>query len=258
MKKLFLFFLLVISVVSLAQVDKVVPPKPAVADGLVHDYTKTLTPEQESYLENKLVTYDNSSSNQIAVVIISSLKGNSVEDVGLEILRKWGVGGQAEADNGIVLLVAKDDRKVRIEVGYGLEGAITDYTASTIIETNIVPNFKSGNFYRGIDEAIDKIIEAAAGRYQAPEGYGKNKRGLKFWQIMLMVFVVWIVLAIISGGKGGGGGYVSRRGYRGWWGGPTWGGGGWSGGGWSGGGGGGGFGGFGGGSGGGGGASGSW
>jgi uncharacterized protein len=146
MKKLFLFLLSFISIAALAQVDKAVPPKPSASAGLVHDFTNTLTPEQESYLEDKLVAYDKSTSNQVAVVIIPSLKGNSVEDVALEILRTWGVGGQAKADNGIVLLVAKDDRKVRIEVGYGLEGAITDYTASSIIETNIVPNFKSGNF----------------------------------------------------------------------------------------------------------------
>lgn len=248
MKRIFPIFLLFISVCATAQVENGIPKKPSLSEGLVHDFTKTLSPEQEVFLENKLQAYDKTTSNQVAVVIISSTNGNSIEDAALGILRSWGVGGQAEKDNGIVLLVAKDDKKIRIEVGYGLEGVITDYTSSSIIENSIVPNFKAGNFYRGIDEAIDKIIEAAEGRYQAPKGYGK-KKGLKTWQIFLLVFGIWILLGIFSGGKKGGGGYVSRRGWMG----PTIGGGGWSGGG-----GGGGFGGFGGGGGGGGGSSGSW
>jgi len=257
MKRSFLLLLLFISVGVYAQTD-VVPKKPSATEGLVLDQTKTLTAEQESALEQKLIAYDKSSSNQIAIVIIPSLNGNSIDDVALEILRGWGVGGQADKDNGIVLLVAKNDRKVRIEVGYGLEGAVTDYTASSIIQNTILPSFKNGDYYRGLTEAIDEIMKAAEGRYTAPEGYGKNG-GIKKWQIILLIIVIWIVLRAI--GRGGrGGGFVSRRGYRNW-GGPIWWGGGGFGGGSGGGGfggGGGGFGGFGGGSGGGGGASGSW
>ena len=256
MKKILCVALLFYSVCVIAQNDDIVPKKPSLAEGLVLDRTKTLTPDQEAALEQKLQDYDKSTSNQIAVVLIPTLDGNSIEDVALEILRTWGVGG-ANNDNGIVLLVSQDDKKVRIEVGYGLEGAVTDYTASSIIDNEIVPNFRNGDYYRGLTQAVDKIIEAAAGRYTAPKGYGKSK-GPGGGQIFVIIILVIILLSIFGRNKGGG--YVSRRGYRGWWG-PTWGGGGWSGGGggggWSGGGGGG-FGGFGGGSGGGGGASGSW
>ena len=259
MKKIPLFLFLLFSVCLNAQKDNVVPKKPATSEGLVLDQTNTLTPEQQAALEQKLIAYDKSTSNQIAIVIIPSLNGNSLEDVSLQILRTWGVGGQADKDNGIVLLVVKNDRKVRIEVGYGLEGAVTDYTASSIIQNTIRPNFKNGDYYRGLTEAVDEIMKAAEGRYTAPEGYGK-KKGLKPWQIFLFVIIIWIILGAIGRGGRGGGGYVSRRGYRNW-GGPIWWGGGGlgsgGGGGWSGGGGGG-FGGFGGGSGGGGGASGSW
>ena len=260
MNRIFLFLLLIVSVGSNAQTD-VVPQKPSLAEGLVLDQTKTLTAEQEAALEQKLIAYDKSTSNQIAIVLIPSLNGNSLEDVALQIGREWGVGGQAEKDNGVVILVAKNDRKVRIEVGYGLEGAVTDYITSSIIQNIIRPNFKEDNYYRGLTEAVDEIIKAAEGRYTAPEGYGKQK-GLKGWQIFLIIIVVWIILGIIGGRGGRGGGFASRRGYRNL-GGPTWWGGGWpggsSGGGWSGGGGGGGgFGGFGGGSFGGGGSSGSW
>jgi len=255
MKRVFLFVSLIFSVCVYAQTD-VVPKKPSLAEGLVLDQTKTLTPEQLVALREKLLAYDKSTSSQIAIVIIPSLKGNSLEDVALQILRTWGVG-QADKDNGVVLLVVKDDRKVRIETGYGMEGAVTDYISSSIIQNTILPNFKNGDYYRGLTEAVDEIMKAAQGRYTAPEGYGKNQ-GIKKWHIILAIIVIWIILGAI--GRGGrGGGFVSRRGYRNW-GGPIWWGGGLgggSGGGWSGGGGGG-FGGFGGGSGGGGGASGSW
>ena len=255
MKRSFLFLSLIFSVCVYAQTD-VVPKKPSLAEGLVLDQTNTLTSEQLVTLREKLLAYDKSTSNQIAVVIIPALKGNSIEDVALEIGRGWGVG-QANNDNGVVILIAKDDRKMRIEVGYGLEGAVTDYVTSSIIQNTLRPNFREDNYYRGLTEAVDEIIKAAEGRYTAPEGYGK-KVGIKKWHIILGIIVIWIILGAIGrGGKGGG--VVSRRGYN-TWGGPIWwGGGGHSsgGGGWSGGGGGG-FGGFGGGSFGGGGSSGSW
>jgi uncharacterized protein len=256
MKRSFLFLFLIFSVCVNAQTD-VVPKKPSLAEGLVLDQTNTLTSEQLVSLREKLLAYDKSTSNQIAIVIIPALKGNSIEDVALEIGRGWGVG-QANNDNGVVILIAKDDRKMRIEVGTGLEGAVTDYISSSIIQNTLRPNFKENNYYRGLTEAVDEIIKAAEGRYTAPEGYGK-KSGIKKWHIILLIIVIWIILGAI--GRGGrGGGLVSRRGYRNW-GGPIWWGGGGlsggSGGGWSGGGGGG-FGGFGGGSFGGGGSSGSW
>lgn len=258
MKRILLFTGLLISLFAHAQIEKVTPKKPD-PQRLVNDYTNTLSADQLGALENKLVAYDDSTSNQIAVVIIKSAGDYGVEDVALKILRDWGVGGQK--NNGVVLLVAKDDHKVRIETGYGLEGAIPDITAKSIIENEIVPNFRKDNYYRGIDEATDAIIKAAAGEYKAPEGYHKRSGGSGI-SIGKIIFIIIIVIIILSQSGGRGGGMMSRRGYRGWNSGPPifWfpsGGGGGGGGGWSGGGGGG-FGGFGGGSGGGGGASGSW
>ncbi|MBK7289699.1 MAG: TPM domain-containing protein [Chitinophagaceae bacterium] len=248
MKKLFFIFTLLISVCSFAQLEDIVPKKPS-PQKLVNDYTNTLTDVQKQALEDKLVAYDDSTSNQITVVIIPTTGNYSVEEVALEILRKWGVGNK-DINNGIVLLVAKDDRKMRIEVGYGLEGVITDVTAKDIIEYSITPQFKLDNYYRGIDEGINGIVKAAEGEYVAPKGYGSSNKGkgISTWTIIMIV----ILLIIIFGGAAPGGGtYVSRGGFTGWSGGGS------SGGGWSGGGGGG-FGGFGGGGGGGGGASGSW
>lgn len=268
MKKfLSIFFVLLVFTAS-AQVEKIIPNKP-VPPKLVNDFTGNfLTPEQIVELERKLVAYDDSTSNQVVVVIVDDLKGYSAADYAIALGRKWGVGNK-NFDNGVVLLVStgggEGNRAVFIAPGYGLEGAVTDLIADAIVDHELVPNFKAGNYYRGLDEATDAIIRAAEGRYKAPEGYGKSKgRGIGIGAIIFFVILI-LIFSSIGGGRGRGGGMVSRRGYgdigAGWiigslLGGAGRGGGGWSGGG--GGGGGGGFGGFGGGGFGGGGAGGSW
>jgi uncharacterized protein len=219
---------------------------------LVNDFTNTLTPAQQEALEKKLVAIDDSTSTQIAVVIIKSLNGYDVADYNVKLGRAWGVGGK-ENNNGVVLLIVKEDRKINIATGYGLEGALPDVTCKHIIDERIVPNFKADDYYQGIDEGTDAIIKAVKGEYKVPRK--KNKKRSNDW-IGVLAFVI-ILLSLFSGGRGGGS-YTSRRGVRRFGSPfiffPTGGGG--RGGGWSGGGGG--FGGFGGGSFGGGGASGSW
>jgi uncharacterized protein len=229
MKKLLFIFAFLISVCGQAQIETVLPARPATPK-LVNDFANLLTPEQEEALENKLVAYDDSTSNQLVVVTLSTLtdtKGVVYEDeeVALKILREWGVG-QKNRNNGIVILIVKSpddtERKIRIEVGYGLEGAVPDITAKNIIENDIAPNFRGGNYYRGIDEATTSIIQAAAGEYKAPQGYadrGGGKKGISIGKIIAAI----IILIFILGGMGGsnrGGGFMSRRGYRGF-GGPV-------------------------------------
>jgi uncharacterized protein len=257
MKRLFpIFILLLFSTGSFSQ-DKFDPEKllRQTPTQLVNDFTGTLTEGQRLALENKLVVFDDSTSTQIAVVIIPSLNGNDVADFNVKLGRAWGVGGKAN-NNGVILLIAKEDRKLNIATGYGVEGALPDITAKHIINDIIVPNFKGDDYYRGIEEGTDAIILAVKGEYTAPENYGKSKGG-KIWGVIFMIIMVRIISAI-KGGRGGGGSFMSRRGFAAWTIASMLGGG--RGGGWSGGGGGssGGFGGFGGGSFGGGGASGSW
>lgn len=261
MKYFFFLAFLICTLAATAQsIDKVVPQRPMPAR-LVNDLAGVLTPEQEAALEQKLVAYDDSTSNQIAVITVATLGDFAIEEVALQILRKWGVGNK-EKDNGIVILAAIQDRKINIQTGYGMEGVVPDAIASTIIQNDIVPAFRTGNYYRGFDEATTEIFRAAAGEYQAPAGYAdrgaKGRGGISLGKIIVAIVVLSIIFGMFGGGGGRGGGYMSRRGYRGF-GGPIifpggfgGGGGGWSGGG------GGGFGGFGGGGGGGGGASGSW
>lgn len=250
MKRLLLILTLFFSFCAAAQMENIIATKPN-PPKLVNDYTNTLTAQQKEALETKLYRYDDSTSNQITVVIVDKLDGYSIEDAALELGRKWGVGNK-DFNNGVVILVAKGDRKMTIQVGYGLEGAVTDLTAKSIIDNKLKPNFKSNNYYRGLEEATDDIIKAAEGRYKAPENYGKKKgKGIPIGTIILIIIILIIVF---GAGPTAGGTYVSRGGFTGWTGGG--GGGGWSGGGGSSGGGG--FGGFGGGSFGGGGASGDW
>jgi uncharacterized protein len=263
MKKFFLIISLLFSFSAFSQIDKVLP-EPRNPPRLYNDFTKSgsfLTPEQAQHLESKLVAYDDSTSNQIAIVIVEDLKGYDANTYATALGRKWGVGGQ-KVNNGVVILISTEEgnRDAYIAVGYGLEGAIPDMTAAYIVDHEIIENFKQGNFYRGLDGAVNAIMKAAAGEYKAPKDRRKGK-GLTPVQIFLIILGIWILLGIIGKSNKGGGGYASRRGYRGF-GGPFWGGtgSGWlggGGGGWSGGGGGG-FGGFGGGSFGGGGAGGKW
>lgn len=269
MKQFFLFIAIFFSVFAKAQIEKEIPNAPY-PPKLVNDFTgHFLTASEQQQLEEKLVAYDDSSSNQIAVVIVDNLKGFSRDDYAVALGRKWGVGGQKQFSNGVVILVNTgekgDQRGVFIATGYGLESAVTDLIADQIVQNTLLPNFKAGNNYQALDEATTQIIAAAAGKYTAPDDYHAGDSGFSLGGILLIALIVFIIIVIISRrGGGGNGGYVSRRGYSNWpiiipggW--PGGGGGGWSGGGWSGGGGGGGgFGGFGGGSFGGGGAGGSW
>jgi uncharacterized protein len=233
------------------------PPSPA---RLVNDYAGILTEDQNQALEQKLLRLDDSTFTQIVVVIVPSLDGYAVDDAAIELGRSWGVGNKKN-NSGVVLLISKGDRKLNISPGYGLEGALTDAECNDIIQDVITPRFKGDDYYRGIDEGTNAIIQAVKGEFNTPHARKSiGKGGGKF--IFLIVILV-VILILRSGGKGGGG-MMSRRGSSFW--GPfilgnmLGGGGRSSGGGWGGGGssGGGGFGGFGGGSFGGGGSSGSW
>ena len=225
---------------------------------LVTDLAGVLNPEQKKALEDKLVAIDDSSSNQIAVVIIPTLDGYPKEEYANKLLRDWGIGGKK--NNGILLLIAFNDRQMWIEVGYGLEGALPDITCNNIIENDLKPAFRQKAYYEGIDKATDDIAKAAVGEYKIVKA--KKSRSPKS-NSLLFVLILFIIVAILGKKGGGGGSNIGGGGFSdiatGMLLGSLLGGGGRSGGGdWGGGGGGGGFGGFGGGSSGGGGAGGSW
>lgn len=240
-----------------------IPAKPN-PPRLVNDFVGGLMSDaQLQALEQKLVAYNDSTSTQVTVVIVKSVQPYDIGDYALKLGREWGVG-QKGKNNGIVLLWAPGDRKITIQTGYGMEGAIPDMYAKRIISNVIGPNFKELKYYEGLDKGTTEIFKYAAGEYKAePEEEGDALIGFIII-ILVIIFIIWILYKI---GKNKGGGGLHRDSgspfttYTGWgrqsgnWGG------GWSsgaGGGWSSGGGGGGFGGFGGGSFGGGGASGDY
>lgn len=230
-------------------------PEPSSPPRLVNDFAQLLSDNERSELEKKLVAYNDSTSTQIAIVMIQSLEGNEIADYTFRLAEKWGVGNK-EKDNGIMILVSKQDRKVFIATGYGVEAALPDAIAKRIVSNVIIPDFRNGNFYSGLNRATDEIIARLSGQFKE-EGFTKKISGFPFkWLVILAI--VFIILIVISRGGGPRGGRTLTHGGPIFWGGFS---GGFSrgfGGGFGGGRGGGGFGGFGGGSFGGGGAGGSW
>jgi len=222
---------------------------PSKSNRLVNDYAGVISASDKESIEQMLVAYFDSTSTQIAVVIENSLEGDDLFDYCQRLSTAWGIG-EKDKNNGVLLYVAIDDRKIRIHVGYGLEGLLTDALTKRIIEKQLKPNFKNQQYAQGIYEATLSMMQIASGEYVNTRKEG-NPSFIK--SILIILFV--IVIIILTSRKGGGKGGLRGRGFGGpmYWGG-TFGGGGFS----SGGGGGGGFGGFGGGGFGGGGSSGGW
>ncbi|MEI6627063.1 MAG: TPM domain-containing protein [bacterium] len=137
---------------------------PGKATGFVNDYAKVLKAEQKQALEQKLADFEKSTSNEISVVLIKSLDGDTIENYAVSLFKDWSIGKKGK-DNGVLFLASIEDRKMRIEVGYGLEGALTDLQSSWILENQVKPNFKAGDYYAGINSAVDKIIGATQGEY---------------------------------------------------------------------------------------------
>ncbi|HYL17525.1 MAG TPA: YgcG family protein, partial [Burkholderiales bacterium] len=128
----------------------------------VTDLTHTLTPEQTAQLEQKLAAFESRKGSQIVVLIVPTTKPEEIEQYSIRVAEQWKVGRKG-VDDGAILLVAKDDRALRIEVGYGLEGALPDVTAKRIVSDIIVPHFKTGDFYGGIDAGVDAMIKVVDG-----------------------------------------------------------------------------------------------
>lgn len=253
--------LLFLSLTTLAYAQDI--PEAPDPPRLVNDFANVLSDGERASLEQKLNAYHDTTSTQIAVVTVKSLGGYEVLDYAFRIGESWGVG-QAGKENGVVVLVAIDDRKAAIATGYGLEGAIPDIATRHIRENQMNPNFRSGDFYKGLDEATTTLMKLASGEFSA-EDMAPAQPGAGYVALIFFLVVIGIiVLAAVSRRKRN---HIGKKGIDFWtalWlishmGGRNRGGGsGWGGGGFGGGSSGGGFGGFGGGSFGGGGSGGSW
>lgn len=227
------------------------PPKPK---GRVSDYTGTLNASEIRSLDEMLAQFERDTTNQLAVLIIPTLAGDSLEDYSIRLAEKWQIG-QKGRDNGVILLIVMQDRKMRIEVGYGLEGTLPDSLAGDIIREVIAPQFRQGRFFQGIHDGAAAIIAATKGEYRSTaRSKRKSSGGLisLFWTLFFFFFFMSAIIKNLRRRRY----HSSRHGGRSI-GGPFWWGGGFGGGGGLGGGFGGGFSGGGGGFGGGG-ASGGW
>lgn len=180
---------------------------------LVNDMAGIFSPDQSQMLERKLNDYNDSTSTQIAVVTMQSTGDYEIKDYAQRLAQQWGIG-QKGKNNGIMLLVAVEDRKVTIQTGYGMEGTVTDAGTKRIIEEIIKPYFKEKRYFEGIDEGTNAIILLAKGEFKADPK--SKKKGLP--KQLILLFLIVIVIMIINafknkGGKGGNGGRFSSGGF---------------------------------------------
>ena len=194
--KLLLCFLF--TQISFAQYD--IPEKPEFQTS-VYDYAKVLSADEKAQLEEKLIRYSDSTSTQIVVITIESLKG---EDIGILTPKwgqKWGIGGTAKNDNGVIILLAKAERKIWISAGYGLEDRLTAGIGGEITRNIIIPEFKSGSYYRGLDKGTDALFDVFKGKYKGERKQTKEKK----FPVLPIIIIVVIILMLISRNKNSGG-----------------------------------------------------
>ena len=160
MKKLFLFVLALSGMIAHAQFD--IPKKPSFQTS-VYDYADVLNPQEEKELENKLVRYSDSTSTQIVVISVEDLKGESIGILTPRWAQEWGIG-QAKEDNGILILLSKNDRDIWISPGYGVEDRLTAGINGELTRKIIIPEFKAGSYYTGLDKGADAIFEVLKGK----------------------------------------------------------------------------------------------
>ncbi|MFZ6012823.1 MAG: TPM domain-containing protein [Bacteroidota bacterium] len=225
MKKILFFYFILLPVLVQAQLAI-----PELWGTRVHDEAKVLSSGTIGFLEQELKSHEDSTSNQIAILIVPSLEGESIEEYTLRVAEKWKLG-QAKNDNGVLFFIAVNDRKVRIEVGEGLEGVLPDALCAQIIRNELAPYFRQQNYDAGVQAAVAAIIKAIAGEYHAEaKPLKRRSRGGSLVGTLIILVIIIIISSIRRGGGNyRGGGWSAGSGWFG--GGYGGGGGGWSGGG---------------------------
>ncbi|MCX2718004.1 TPM domain-containing protein [Lentiprolixibacter aurantiacus] len=185
-----------------------IPEKPALETS-VYDYVNLLSASQKTSLEQKLIRYADSTSTQIVAIIIDTTNGEDINFLGAQWGQKWGIG-QADKDNGILILLAEGDRRIAINTGYGVEEFLTDAMSKRIIEQRIIPQFRAGDYYAGLNAGADAIFEVLTGQFEEDRTFHKSK-DFPFEKILpLIIFIVIIIILSARNRRGGGG----RRGGR--------------------------------------------
>jgi len=184
-----------------------IPEKPSFQTS-VYDYANILSASEKAQLEEKLIRYSDSTTTQIVVITIESLKGEDVSQLATKWGQTWGIGGTKQDDNGVIILLAKNEKKIAINPGYGVEDRLTAGIGGTIIRNIIIPEFKAGSFYNGLDKGTDAIIDVFKGKFK---GERKQAKGNNF-PILPFIVIVVIVLILLSRNKRGGGGNSGNSG----------------------------------------------
>ena len=199
----FYFLLAIFFVTQQAFAQRAVPAHGGV---WVHDEANVLSPSTIAQLEQLLKAERDSTSNQIAVLIVPSLEGEDIDGFGIRVAEAWKAGDQKN-DNGVIFIVAIQDRKMRIEVGLGLEGVLTDAVSSRINRNEVAPNFRQGNYDAGIVAGTLAIIQAINGTYKNDSPPNRKRGGRSPWTTLILIIIIIVFLSRKKGGGGGMGGY---------------------------------------------------
>lgn len=178
-----------------------IPEKPSLQTS-VYDYANVLSAQEKTQLEEKLIRYSDSTTTQIVVITIESLKG---EDIGILTPKwgqTWGIGGTSKDDNGVIILLAKAERKIWISAGYGLEDRLSAGIGGEISRNVIIPEFKAGSYYKGLDKGADALFDVFKGKYK---GERKNSKKDGSLPIIPIIFIFIVLLIIISKNRKNGG-----------------------------------------------------
>jgi uncharacterized protein len=171
-------------------------PDPMVPLRLVNDFTGLLPQDKQMTLNEKLLNFNDSTSTQIYVVTYNDLQGYDISEFAVDLALKWGIG-QKGKDNGILILVSPENKKMTIQTGYGLEGAVPDAICKRIIEKEMTPAFREGDFYKGIDNATNILMALTRGEYTADEYRKKTEKGDTFIPVIFILIVFFIVLSSV-------------------------------------------------------------
>ena len=186
-----------------------IPEKPKFQTS-VYDYVNLLTSSQKTNLESKLVRYSDTTSTQIVIAIIASTEGENINYLAANWGEKWGIG-DADKDNGVLVLLAKNDKKIAIQNGKGVEHLLTDFQSKRIIERVIIPEFRKGDFYGGLNKGADYIFKTLNGEFKGTRK--QEPEGLDFGVIFFILIIVVLFIVISRGNKNNkGGGKRFRRG----------------------------------------------
>ncbi|RDJ20588.1 hypothetical protein DWF00_08080 [Bosea caraganae] len=209
-----------IVVLAFAGVAAAEPSYPALT-GRIVDNANLISAEARGRIEQKIAAHEAKTSDQVVVATLPSLQGVTIEEFANGLFRHWQLGAKSK-NNGVLLLVAPNERKVRIEVGYGLEGALTDALSKVIITTAVAPKFKNGDFAGGIEGGVDAILSILAGdaeewQRKAEIRDDESSFSENLAVIMVMIFIVILIVSILRGLKQGGGGSRMHRTRDGRW-----------------------------------------